>query len=354
MTLTEIVLRTAATLQLSVLAAVLLTGPRTPVRAFGALSCAGVAAFVLTSIPGAGSLLGPLQFPLTALCVAKAAFFWLFARSLFDDAFRPRLRHAAACVGLALYGTWQQLLVDRRELDISSVTGLAVLGFDALVLLLVFLTLAEAWRGFGADLVERRRRLRVIAVTTGGAYLAIATVVQGHNLLTGGHTPALLFNMNVALIFGLALVATVTLVQRRATDWLTVDEAGGASRLDAIERQALAALQRALDEAIYRKEGLTIGGLAQHLRVPEYVLRRVINRGLGFRNFNDFLHTHRIREACDRLGRPEQEHLPVLTIALDVGYGSVGPFNRAFKARMGMTPTAFRRASRDEAAPTAN
>ena len=57
---------------------------------------------------------------------------------------------------------------------------------------------------------------------------------------------------------------------------------------------------RALDEAIYRKEGLTIGGLAQHLRVPEYVLRRVINRGLGFRNFNDFLHTHRIREACDR------------------------------------------------------
>jgi AraC-like DNA-binding protein len=34
----------------------------------------------------------------------------------------------------------------------------------------------------------------------------------------------------------------------------------------------------------------------------------------------------------------------VLSIALDVGYGSIGPFNRAFKARMGMTPTQFRQA----------
>jgi AraC-like DNA-binding protein len=33
----------------------------------------------------------------------------------------------------------------------------------------------------------------------------------------------------------------------------------------------------------------------------------------------------------------------VLTIALEVGYGSIGPFNRAFKERFGVTPTAYRR-----------
>ena len=34
----------------------------------------------------------------------------------------------------------------------------------------------------------------------------------------------------------------------------------------------------------------------------------------------------------------------MLTIALDLGYGSLGPFNRAFKEISGMTPTAWREA----------
>jgi AraC-like DNA-binding protein len=32
----------------------------------------------------------------------------------------------------------------------------------------------------------------------------------------------------------------------------------------------------------------------------------------------------------------------VLTLALDCGYASIGPFNRAFKARFGVTPTQYR------------
>jgi AraC-like DNA-binding protein len=32
----------------------------------------------------------------------------------------------------------------------------------------------------------------------------------------------------------------------------------------------------------------------------------------------------------------------VLSIALGCGYGSIGPFNRAFRDRLGMTPTEFR------------
>jgi AraC-like DNA-binding protein len=42
---------------------------------------------------------------------------------------------------------------------------------------------------------------------------------------------------------------------------------------------------------------------------------------------------------AERLSRLEEAHLPVLTIALDCGYGSIGPFNRAFKTRFGVTPT---------------
>jgi AraC-like DNA-binding protein len=73
------------------------------------------------------------------------------------------------------------------------------------------------------------------------------------------------------------------------------------------------------------------------------VLRRVINRGLDYRNFNDFLHAWRIREACEELARADRTREPVLAIAMKVGYGSVGAFNRAFKARVGTTPTDFRR-----------
>jgi AraC-like DNA-binding protein len=40
---------------------------------------------------------------------------------------------------------------------------------------------------------------------------------------------------------------------------------------------------------------------------------------------------------------PARRDLPVLTLALDAGFQSIGPFNRAFKAATGLTPTEFRR-----------
>ena len=64
---------------------------------------------------------------------------------------------------------------------------------------------------------------------------------------------------------------------------------------------------------------------------------------LGFRNFTAFLNSYRVTEAKQQLGDPEQSRTPVLTIALNLGYASLGPFNRAFKAQTGMTPTEYRR-----------
>jgi AraC-like DNA-binding protein len=96
-------------------------------------------------------------------------------------------------------------------------------------------------------------------------------------------------------------------------------------------------------DRVYRQEGLTIGFLSAKLGVPEYRLRQLINEGLGHRNFNAFLNGYRIEEAKAALGDPEQKDVPVLTIALDAGFQSVGPFNRAFKAATDLTPTEFRR-----------
>ncbi len=62
---------------------------------------------------------------------------------------------------------------------------------------------------------------------------------------------------------------------------------------------------------------------------------------LGFENFNRMINHHRIEQAKRLLIDPDRRS--ILEIAFDCGFGSVGPFNRAFKAETGTTPRAYRR-----------
>jgi AraC-like DNA-binding protein len=86
-----------------------------------------------------------------------------------------------------------------------------------------------------------------------------------------------------------------------------------------------------------------VAELARRAGEPEYKVTQCITGALGFRNFNHMANHFRLAEAKRRLVDPDLNHLPVLTIALDCGFGSIGPFNRAFKAEAGMTPTQFRK-----------
>ena len=43
------------------------------------------------------------------------------------------------------------------------------------------------------------------------------------------------------------------------------------------------------------------------------------------------------------LADPTKARRQITQIAFELGYGSITPFNRAFKAEEGMTPTEFRR-----------
>jgi AraC-like DNA-binding protein len=113
---------------------------------------------------------------------------------------------------------------------------------------------------------------------------------------------------------------------------------------DAADQRLVDALMRLMaNERIYRHDNITIGTLATKLGIPEYRLRRLINQRLGYRNFNVFLNNHRIEEAKAALADPTQAEVPVITIAMDAGFQSLGPFNRAFKATTGVTPTEYRR-----------
>jgi AraC-like DNA-binding protein len=100
------------------------------------------------------------------------------------------------------------------------------------------------------------------------------------------------------------------------------------------------------EKKVYRKEGLTIGELAEMLGEQEYKVRRLINGELGFRNFNDFLNKYRVNDACEILNDPSQNRKTILEIAYSLGYQSIGPFNKAFKELKETTPTVFRKAAK--------
>lgn len=344
---TDIVLHTVTVMAAVLLAGLLLTtARRRPAALPGALFTLAVAAFFMTSLPDGGAALGVWDYPLTALCVTKAVWFWLFARALFRDDARLRGQHLAIVGIIAVAGTWQQevFLAQYRAGMASAWETVAGFGIEGALLLFILLGLYEASRDMAVDLVERRRRLRLSFMVATGAYLTMTLGVQTYNLLLDVATPLLAKRLNIAVVTGSCLAAAWFLLQPRSESWLDPARAATGVPLNRVESAVLVKLERALEaDRIFLQEGLTIRSLAKRLGTGEHVLRQVINRGMGHRNFNDFLHAWRIREACEELARPEQARLPVLSIAMKVGYGSIGAFNRAFKDRIGMTPTDYRR-----------
>jgi AraC-like DNA-binding protein len=314
----------------------------------GALFALGAAAFAVWTSPGLPHRADVT--PLLALSAGNNVVFWLFARALFDDDFRPRPWHAAIWAGVvALALTCALVLQPGRSAlagPVDATLAVLALGFG-------LLAVVQTCASWSADLVERRRRLRVLVVGASAGYIVLNAA---SNLLGLGHAPAQVASLAAAA--GLATIAA-------GVAWSFLGVAGGGSLfpapdvaraalsadlqgLDQADRGLVAALERAMSfERAYREEGLTIGRLAHRHGVPEYRLRRLINQGLGHRNFNAFLNHYRIADAQAGLGDPAQAAVPILTIALDAGFNSLGPFNRAFKAETGMTPTAYRRRALD-------
>jgi AraC-like DNA-binding protein len=188
--------------------------------------------------------------------------------------------------------------------------------------------------------------LRVFVVVTTAVYAGFNAMTQ--IFVPGGGAQSLLTTANAGILAGVVIAIAYSLmrVQGEAIFPAATKPAAAvvAGEANAVDRKLLDALLRLMaDERIYRHEGITVGALATKLTVPEYRLRRLINRQLGYRNFNVFLNNHRIEEAKAALADPSQAEVPVITIAMDAGFQSLGPFNRAFKATTGVTPTEYRR-----------
>ena len=273
------------------------------------------------------------NLPIQTLSVMTPGLFWVFVETWFDDEFELRWFHplgiaAVAAPGLIHNSPWQVRWLG----DVSSLFSLIAIG----------LGLWAALRGRNGDLVEARRRARLVLAIVIGGLIATVITIEAQN---GTATPAWRLTTVAALTL-LAMTLAIALLGWRDPGLLSPParsavEPGGAALPD--EGPLLAAVENLMrSERLYRTDRLTVTAVASRLGVPEYRLRRAINQGSGARNFNAFLNHYRLDEVKAALIDPAQREVPILTMALDAGFGSLAPFNRAFKAATSLTPTAYR------------
>ena len=322
----------------------LTTSPRaqirlTDVQLYGALFATAVAAFCLAQIMG--HRFGAASEVVAVLGDATCGWSWLLVRALFQ---RPSPRRGARerwplmlVLTLVGAGAFLRLAPDLSMSLPRMVDNLSGLVSSALLLLAAI----EPLKGLGAGVSASERRFRIGFTAGYAAILAVAVIwVNG---APGGSWPARWSGEIKVVCALIALVGMGFAVGWRRSHSLPA--AVGRSRARPLTNQEAGLGDRILrlmtEEAIYAQPDLKVADLARLLGEAEYKVSRSI-AGLGFGNFNQMANHFRIEEAKRRLADPALRRLPILTIAYDCGFASIGPFNRAFKAETGLTPQAFR------------
>ena len=319
-------------------------------RYYALLMLSGIC-YLVESAPGLATIEPPWLVPVRFLSNISPALFQLWAWATFDDSFKPSWFAWLPAAAMATLIAWA--MTEHQWLPWRVVQGAA--------LLFVCVGVWHVLAGREADLVEGRRRLRLTLA------IAVGLVIAGLTIHAAFTTPVLRMQnslLTAGIVLALALASAMLQLGLRPRPELALVAAGdavpqpamqgAAVAIDPEERALLDRLRRLMeDERIYREEGLGIAALAARMSLPEYRLRRLINRRLGHRNFTSFINGYRLAETIAALSDPAQAQVPVLTIALDAGFQSIGPFNRAFKAETGMTPTDFRRDRLERAPPRA-
>lgn len=347
----NLLLRGGTVALLALIAAALWRGHRTQLAArLGAAFAIGIAAATLAAMPSFGSAPTAGRAVVIALAAGSMFVFWLFTRALLDDDFRPCAWHLVAWAVLAGVGALNCLIVVPRRLPVAHALGL-FMGLMPVVWAL--LAIGQSMASWREDLVEGRRHLRTLIVAATALYTVaqlIAALASGQDLRTVVESP-----LNAAGTAALTLFVAWRMLQLRAGELFAALTpavraqvvATAVPRLEAPDARQVATLERLMTvERVYREPSLTIAALATRIGLPEHRLRKLINQALGHRNFNAFLNAWRIEDAKRALRDEALADAPVLTIAMDAGFQSLGPFNRAFKARTGITPTEYRRGAR--------
>lgn len=293
-------------------------------------------AWLITESPGLWDGFGR-SYALLAPAYPVAGLFWLFVVAVFED--RPLgPAHLAPAVLMGVSGAIMgpgPAPLDPLWIARNVAGGLLCLHAGVII--------AKGRRG---DLLETRRSLRgpLLGLT---ALFGVFQTLNAFALRADPDGPWL--SLTVGEPYGGAILAVIILTIAglfvRAGSGLfdpARASAVGDGRMETADRLLLEKIEALMAGGMWRREGLTIGRLSAEVGEGEHRVRRLINQRLGYRNFAEFLNAHRIEAAKRRLADPAEARTTVSAIAFDLGYGSLGPFNRAFKAATGATPTRWR------------
>lgn len=308
----------------------------------------GIAAYLLLTAPYSPRPQGFIRSILLMLTHTMPVFLWLYGKQLFDDEFNLERWPIVGKVALSLLACFYIYVFLIRG-------GGGYLQMTSHVIALMFIVhlLASVMLTWRSDLVEQRRVARFWFVLLVGLFFLMLDLVELSRTGLNRHQIFMLMNASICLV-GTSVTAALlffhalSLKSEPAFVSDTTPETPRYSRLIPQENALAKKLHTFIEDEGYLQPDLTISKLAEQLECPEHHLRKLINQSLGYTNFNAFLNQYRIEAARKRL---METSLPVLTIALDVGYGSIASFNRAFKDIVGTTPTMYRTAAQQQNSP---
>lgn len=284
---------------------------------------------------------GPVWTALEMVGAGACGWAWLIARALFDPAKRdagwPRIVAGVVAVSGALSVLSLPGLAGRVVDNSYALSGSAVL----------LLTFVEPFLRFRRDLPAGEKRFRIVFVVVYALLVAVSILAPGGSELTPEAARGIELLKSLCALGG--LIAGTAAVAFRMRHPLAMEGASRQRRAATPEDERLA--RRVLDlldrEAVHTEPNLKVADVAARLGQPEYRVSQAVTTVLGFENFNRLINHHRIALA-KRLLADDGRRRSILDVAFECGFGSVGPFNRAFKAETGVTPREFRSARREE------
>lgn len=339
--LMEGIIRGIATGGYIAVALIILRADRSIVVALGATYFVCRSAHVIGQFPPAVTAMGGWYHLVDIPSIAAAPLSWLFVTEYFADNrnFNPlKLAVPVLIIGI---GVAAKVLPAQDARVLWLISNFINVGLFAHITA----TVVDSWRG---DLVEERRLAVAPLFLINVIYGVSVAIDQSVDLFNfAPREPSILSAIVLMLIswlsiwiFGRATPGLFKIAKRKPhvephKAIVPLPEA------DAVLVENLNQLMR--EERLYRFENLRISTLATRLGVTEHRLRKVLNGNLGYRNFSAYLGHWRLGEVKEALIDPSQVEVPISTIALDSGFQSLAPFNRAFKEDTGLTPTIFRR-----------
>ena len=310
-----------------------------PARYAAYLSISVAALLLGTSHP---DLLLPRAAHITVrfLDAPSVALVWWFGRSLFEDDFTLGWLEWTGMIVIIVTNTGFRLL------ELGFIVSLPFF-FNYLSTITSLLMMAHLYyviiAGRQDDVIELRRRVRFYFVI--GLIAATVLIIISDRVFYN-QIPIELSIFRAALVLPLALWGLLWLV-RFHPEMVSFQLVNTVVTVEPEIDPRDQSLHRALVDEMqvkqaYIEPGLTIRALAERLKAPEHRLRALINKGMGYRNFSGFLNHYRIEAVKQAMEKPENSRIPVLTLAMNVGFNSLAPFNRAFLAATEQTPTTYR------------